>query len=272
MLNRSKLTNLHGVVFQQHNRGFVVVLAIIWSRKDADDGRHARGGNFLEHSVSFELRFVRADEGEKSVRFEELERRLVREGVGAGADVVVEVARAGRRGLVVGLHRIGPEQVAHGPPRRRLANSVDERDVLDALDVGADAAVHAEELVVDARGEWERVEARHEGVVDFLGVLFEALGFEVEVAGEMAALVVAAEEPHGGGIHDLVRQEKQRDFCGETPAIDVIAEEQILRSRAGFRRRGAASKIKQGHQIVVLPVNISANRHRAFDFQNILLL
>ena len=57
------------------------------------------------------------------------------------------------------LFRIGPKQVAEQSGVRDVRRSVDSPDLLHVLKVGREAAVAAEDLVVDDGGDGETVEA-----------------------------------------------------------------------------------------------------------------
>lgn len=64
------------------------------------------------------------------------------------------VARApGRQRELIPLGvRITPYQIRHGTLVRDLSEAIDDLDLVDAVDAGAQAAVHAEDLVVDHDG------------------------------------------------------------------------------------------------------------------------
>ena len=69
--------------------------------------------------------------------------------------------------------------------------------------------MNAEELFVHDRGKGQCAEALHARVVDALGVLVLALELEGEVVGQVATLVVAAEEVQRLGIPYFERPEVQ---------------------------------------------------------------
>lgn len=54
---------------------------------------------------------------------------------------------------------------------------------------------------------------------------------EGEVLGEVAALVVAAEEEQRGRVADLQRPEVEDALDGEVAPVHVVAQEQVLRRR-----------------------------------------
>ena len=76
-------------------------------------------------------------------------------------------------------------------------------DIVEVEYLGRQAAVDAEEPVVDDGGEGQTVEGIHAGLVDELRVLHLALAFEGEELGEVAALVVTAEEEERRWVADF---------------------------------------------------------------------
>src|SRR5262245_1952497 len=76
-------------------------------------------------------------------------------------------------------------------------------DIVERVQLRAQAAVYAQELLVHDSGQRQRTEGIHAGIIDSLGVLVLAFQLESEVVGQMPALVVSAEQPKGVGIPDL---------------------------------------------------------------------
>lgn len=113
--------------------------------------------------------------------------------------------------------------------------------------------MNAQELLVHDRRQRQATERLHAGLVDGLGVLVLALELEGEVIGQVAALVVAAQQPEGLGIVDLERPQVQDALDAEVAAVDVVAEEEV----AGLG--GVAADLKQLHQVVVLAVDVAAD-------------
>ena len=63
------------------------------------------------------------------------------------------------RGMFSYLVRVGPQQVAEQPLVGHVCGPHDPPDLLHGLQVRAEAAVAAEDLLVDDGGHWEAVEA-----------------------------------------------------------------------------------------------------------------
>ena len=117
---------------------------------------------------------------------------------------------SGREGELIALRvRITPYQIGHGSLVRYLPEAIDDFDLIDTVDAGTQAAVHAEYLVVDDDREGEEVEHVGEVVPD-VGVAVFAIAFGVEAIGlgDAAGLVVAADEVHAGGVAQFEADEE----------------------------------------------------------------
>lgn len=95
------------------------------------------------------------------------------------------------------------------------------------MQLGAQATVDAEELLVHNSGQGQAAERVHTGLVHGLGVFVPAFELEGEVIGQMAAFVVSAKQPEGLGIVDLERPEVENAFYAEITTVDIVAKEQI---------------------------------------------
>ena len=140
----------------------------------------------VQDLIALLAELVRAEDVVHFVDVEEFFDDLGAEGV-AGA--------SGRERELVPLRvRVAPDQVCHGALVRDLPEAIDDFDLVDAVDAGAEAAVHAEDLVVDDDGQGEEVEHVGEVVPD-VGVAVFAVAFGVEAVGLRYAsgLVVAAD-------------------------------------------------------------------------------
>ncbi len=88
--------------------------------------------------------------------------------------------------------------------------------------------MHAEECLVDERGERQLVERVHDLVVELQIILVHALVLEVEERCELAALVVASEHEQRLGVCQLEGVQVQNDLAREAAAVDIVAEEEVL--------------------------------------------
>lgn len=168
--------------------------------------------------------------------------------------------------VAVVLKRIGPEQVAHGPIGWWLFEPIKPAYVIERVYLGREAAVHAQKLLIHERGQWQAVERLHARVVHALCVLDLALLFECKVLGEMATLVVAAQQEERVRIEQLHGPQVEHAFDAEVAAVDVVAQEQV--ARVGWR----AAHFEQLHEVVELTVHVTAHGYGRLDVDHGLLL
>lgn len=164
-----------------------------------------------------------------AVDLEELFDDLGAEGVAGAAGAEAE--------LVALAVRVAPDEVGHGALVGDLAEAVDDLDLVDGVDAGRQAAVHAEDLVVD--DDRERQEVEHVGeVVPHVGVAVLARAFGVEAVRlrHAARLVIAADEVDAVRIAQLEADEERDGFDAKKAAVDVVTcEEGFPSVRASVR-------------------------------------
>ena len=184
-------------------------------------------------------------------------------------DAAVVFAPAGD--VLVG---IGPEEVAEqtavrdlsiGSAAGRAANRTGESthvcgthhatDLLHGVEVRAQAAVHREDLLIDDRRDGQAVEAIRKSLPQLDVVPPLALVVEAVDTIDAGALVVAAEDEEVLRVLDLVGEQQADGLEGLLAAVDVVAEEQVV----GFGREAAV--LEEAEQVVVLPVNVTADLH-----------
>jgi hypothetical protein len=118
--------------------------------------------------------------------------------------------------------RVGPEEVAHRSLVRDLLDAVDGADVIEGVDGGREAAVEAEDLVVDEGGEGEVVEKVGEGFPDVgVAVLPQTLVVEAVDLGDLPRLVVAAKDGDPLSVPDFERDEERDGLDRVVPSVDV---------------------------------------------------
>lgn len=174
---------------------------------------------------------------------------------------------AGREGeLVLFRVRVGPDEVGHGSLVGDLAEAVDDFDLVDAVDGGREAAVDAENLVVDDNTEGEEVEHVGEVVPNAgVAVLARALGVEAVALGDAAALVVAADQVDAVRVAQL-EADKQRDgLDAEHAAVDVVTQEEVVGVGA------PAADLEDFDQVVELAVDVAHHRHGRLDVHHVAL-
>lgn len=121
---RTELPDVHDVVLVLQNSGLVVVdVEIVGRAEDGHDAGKAGRARLPIHAIAGVLGFVCTDDREQIVLLEEGAGGRVGEEVGASSHVVVdEILR--RLLLAEIFQRVGPQDVAHQPMRRRLAEAV----------------------------------------------------------------------------------------------------------------------------------------------------
>ncbi|TKW51225.1 hypothetical protein CTA1_2028 [Colletotrichum tanaceti] len=135
----------------------------------------------------------------------------------------------------------------------RGKSSTHGSQVIEGVKLGAQTTVDAQELFVHDGSQGQAAEGLHAGLVNGLGVLVLALELEGKVVGQVATLVVTAEQPQGLGVVDLQAPEIQDALDAEVASVDIVAEEKV--SRLG----GVAPNFEELHQIVVLAVDVTAD-------------
>jgi hypothetical protein len=81
--------------------------------------------------------------------------------------------------------------------------------VVQSVELGAQTAVYAQELLVHNGRQGQCAERVHACLINGFRVLVLALELECEVVGQMPALVVSAEQPERVGVPDLQRPQIQ---------------------------------------------------------------
>lgn len=119
---------------------------------------------------------------------------------------------------------VGPQEITHGTLVRDLLDPVESPDVVEGVDAGGKTAVEAEDLVVDESGEGEVVEEVGE-VLPHVGVavLAEALVVEAVYLGDLARLVVPAEDGDALGVTNLEGDQKGHGLDGVVASVNVVA-------------------------------------------------
>ena len=76
---------------------------------------------------------------------------------------------------------------------------------------------------------------------------------KVEERRQVATFVVAAQHEERLRVIDLEREQEQHALAREAPAIDVVAEEEVLRVPR------VAARLEQAEQVEVLAVDVAAH-------------
>ena len=107
--------------------------------------------------------------------------------------------------------------------------AVERPDVVEGVDAGGETAMQTEDLVVDQSGKRQIVEKICEVFPDVrISVLAEALVVETVDLGDLAGLVVTAEDGDALGVPDLERDQEGHCFDREVASVYVIAYAQSV--------------------------------------------
>lgn len=126
-------------------------------------------------------------------------------------------------------------------------------NLLHRVKVGAQTAVHGENLLVNDCRNWQAIEAVSEGLPKLDVVPPLALIVEAVDSVDGSALVVPAEDEKVLRVLDLVCKEQANGLERLLATVHVVAEEQVV----GFGRESAI--LEQTQEVVVLSVDIAAN-------------
>jgi len=148
---------------------------------------------------------------------------------------------------------IGPQKIAEQAAVGDIRGAHDPANLLHRIEIGAQTAVHGEDLLVDDSGDGKAVEAVGEGLPQLDVVAALALVVESVDAVDGRALVVAPQDEEVLGILDLVRQEQADGLQGLLATVDVVSQEEVIRFW------WEAAVFEQAQKVVVLAVNVTAD-------------
>jgi len=146
---------------------------------------------------------------------------------------------------------VRPEQVAEQARVGHVRGPHDPLDLLQGVQLGGEAAVHAQDLLVDQGRHWQAVEAVSERLPNSNVVPPLALVVEPVDSVDGRALVVAPQQEEVLGVFDLVGQQQTDRFQRLLASIDVVSQEQVIRIW------GEASVLEQSEQVEELAVDVS---------------
>ena len=148
---------------------------------------------------------------------------------------------------------IAPQQVAHETDVGDVARTLQVGNLAERLHLRAEAAVHAQDLLVDEGRHREAVEHVREHLPHLDGVPPLALVVEAVDAVDAGALVIAAKDEEVFGIHDFVGQQEADGLQGLLAPVDVVPQKQVV----GLR--GESAVLEQPEEVGVLAVDVAAD-------------
>jgi hypothetical protein len=120
--------------------------------------------------------------------------------------------------------RVRPEQITHGSLVRHFLYAVECPNVIKRVDARGQPAVQTKDLVVDQGGEREVVEQIGEVLPDVgIAVLPQALVVEAVDLGDLAGLVVAAQNGDALWVSDLERNKQSHGLDGKVASVNIVA-------------------------------------------------
>lgn len=266
------------VGLQDQDGACVLVLAAVVGRgEDGDEGASCEALEAVHHALVGTDDHVEVIFGQEALHPVWAELDDV-SGLGGVAQVVCIDAQ-----LAVGLGGVGPEDVEDHLGLvvlhlvHDLEGAADLLDVLEGVEGGADAAVQAEDLVLDEGSQGQPVEQLVDAGEDrvlALGLLLDllcALVPEAEVDVDLAVLVVAADEVDLFGVDALEGQQEADGLEGvaapvhEVPQEDVVEVLDVLLLAVLVRR---AVEREETHQVGELSVDVPEDLERRLGLQD----
>lgn len=131
--------------------------------------------------------------------------------------------------------------------------SHDPADLLHRVQIGTQATVHGEDLLIDDGSNWQAVEAVREGLPQLDVVPTLALIVETVDTVDRGALVVTTEDEEVLGVLDLVGQEETDGLQRLLATVYVVTKEEVVRL---WRE---ATVFEETEEIIVLAVDIATD-------------
>ena len=167
--------------------------------------------------------------------------------------------------IFLGIGRVRPKQVTEKSTIWNISRPKNLVNLLQVIQLGRQAAVDAEDLVVDDSRDRETVEALNKLLPELQRVASLALVVEAIDPVDGAALVVATEEEEVLGVLDLVGQEETDDFEVLLASVDVVSQEEVVRLRR------EVANLEDSEQIDVLAVDVACDDEGHVEFQQVWL-
>ena len=134
-----------------------------------------------------------------------------------------------------------------------ISGAHDATDLLHGVQIGAETAVHGENLLVNNGGNRKAVEAVGKGLPEFNVVATLALVVEAIDTVDGGAFVVTAQDEEVFRILDLVCEQEANGLERLLATVDIIAEEEVV----SLGRETAV--LEEAEKIIILTVDIAAN-------------
>ena len=174
-------------------------------------------------------------------------------------DVLAErvAGASGRNAPTTPIVWVRPEQVADWALVRSLLNPIELPNLVQSVDTWREAAVEAEDGVVDDSRQRQVVEQLGELLPNVrVSILAQAFVVEAVHLGDLARLVVASQDRDSVPVADLERDKQSDSLDTIIAAVDIITHEQVVRVRR------LTTDLEEFKEIVELAVDVAADSHR----------
>jgi len=146
---------------------------------------------------------------------------------------------------------VGPEEVAQEPRVWHVRRPHDALDLFQRVQFGRESPVHADDLLVDQRGDGQAVEAVCERLPNANVVPAFALVVEPVDTVDRGALVVASQQEEVLWVLYLVCEQQTHRLQRLLPTVHVVAQEQVVRVW------GEPAVFEQSQQIEELAMHVA---------------
>lgn len=161
-----------------------------------------------------------------------------------------------QRARIVRKGRIWPRASTHEPVssgKTYISGSHHTANLLHRVQVGTEAAVHREDLLVNDGCDGQAVEAVRKCLPQFDVVTTLAFVVETIDTVDGGALVVSAQDKEVLGVFDLVCQQQANGLERLLATVHVVTKEQVV----CLRRE--ATVFEETQQVVILSVDVTAD-------------
>ena len=147
--------------------------------------------------------------------------------------------------------RVRPEQIAEKPSVGNVSGPHDVLDLIEVFQLGAEASMHAENLLINKSGHRKAIEDVTEHAPESDGV--PALAFIIEAVDSinLCAFMIASKKEEVLRILDLIAEKETNRLDGLFSSVDVVAKEEVV----GLGRE--ATVLEDPQQVVVLSMDVT---------------
>ena len=147
--------------------------------------------------------------------------------------------------------RVRPKQIAEKSGVGNVSGPHDVLDLIEVFQLGAEASMHAENLLINKSGHRKAIEDVAEHAPESDGV--PALAFIIEAVDSinLCAFMIASKKEEVLRILDLIAEKETNRLDGLLSSVDVVAKEEVV----GLGRE--APVLEDPQQVVVLSMDVT---------------